>query len=77
MISTIMSIREAVRQHDRLGAAIAGCAEQFERAVAGGGRVALARVAAWVAYRGHCTCLRDGDVRVEPRRSNLSAPARS
>jgi hypothetical protein len=30
-----------------------------------------------LAYRGHCTCLRDGDVQVEPRRSNLSALARS
>jgi hypothetical protein len=31
----------------------------------GGGRwEALARVAARIAYRGHCKCLRDGDVRV-------------
>jgi hypothetical protein len=33
---------EAVREHDRLGAAVAGCGEQFERAAAGGGRDALA-----------------------------------
>jgi hypothetical protein len=50
--------REAVREHDRLGR---------ESAAAGGGRVALARVAAWVAYRGHWTCLRDDDERVERR----------
>src|SRR5260370_22535042 len=45
--------REAMRQHDRLGAAVAGCGEQFERAAAGGGRVSRARVAASVSYRGH------------------------
>jgi hypothetical protein len=56
----------AVREHDRLGAAIAAGCEQFENAAAGGGRDSFARVAAWVAYRGHCKCLRDGDVRVEP-----------
>src|SRR6266699_3579922 len=44
--------------------------EQLERAAAGGGRVVLARVAAWVAYRGHWTCLRDDDERVEPGRWN-------
>src|SRR2546429_9936258 len=37
--------REAVREHDRLGAAIAAGCEQFERAAVGGGRVALARAA--------------------------------
>jgi hypothetical protein len=31
--------------------------------------------AAWVAHRGHWTCLRDGDVRVEPRRSNCHRTA--
>jgi hypothetical protein len=47
--------------------------EQFERAAAGGGRVALARVAARIAYRGHWTCLRDGDMRVEGGGSARSA----
>ena len=42
----------------------------FLGAAASGGRDALARVAACVAYREHCKCLRDGDVQVEPRRSN-------
>jgi hypothetical protein len=37
---------EAVREHDRLSRAVARAGEQFEHAAAGGGRVALARVAA-------------------------------
>jgi len=40
-----------------------------------GGRDALARVAARVAYRGHCQCLRDGDAQVEPCR--VRTPGRS
>jgi WD40 repeat protein len=62
--------RETMRDHDRLGAAVAAEGKQFERAAAGGGMDVPARVAAWVAYRRHWTCLRDSDVRVEPRRSN-------
>jgi hypothetical protein len=58
--------REAMREHDRLGAAIAAGCEQFERAAAGGGMDVPARVAAWVAYRRHWTCLRDDDAQVEP-----------
>jgi hypothetical protein len=61
---------EAMRQHDRLRAAVAAGGKQFERAVASGGRDALARVAARVFHRGRCTCLRDGDARGEPRWSS-------
>jgi hypothetical protein len=50
------------------------CPQHPVRAAAGGGRVALARVAAWVVYRGHCTCLRHGDVRVEPRPQRRKSP---
>src|SRR5207245_1116462 len=39
------------------------------------GRDGLARVAARVAYQGHCRCLRDGDAQVEPRR--VRTPGRS
>jgi hypothetical protein len=45
--------REAVREHDRFGAAVTAGGEQFERAATGGGRAALARAVAWVAYEGH------------------------
>ena len=56
-----------MRQYDRLGAAVRGCGEQFERAAASGGRDALARVAARVG--GHGTlCLGDRDLQVEPGR---------
>jgi hypothetical protein len=42
-----------VCQHDRLGAAVAAGGEQFEGAAPSGGRDALARAVAWVAYEGH------------------------
>jgi len=35
-----------MREHDRLGRAIAGRSEQFERTAAGGGRDVLSRVVA-------------------------------
>ncbi len=51
------------------------CGEKFQGATASGGRDGLARVAARVAYQGHCRCLRDGDAQVEPRR--VRTPGRS
>ena len=59
----------------RLSQALGRGGEQFERAAAGGGRDALARVAAWVAHRGHWRCLRDDDLEVEPRRSHCHRTA--
>jgi hypothetical protein len=38
-----------MREHVHFSAAIWAGGEQFERAAAGGGRDALARIAAWVA----------------------------
>ena len=45
--------REAAREHDRFGAAVMAGGEQFERTAPSGGRDALARAVAWVAYEGH------------------------
>jgi hypothetical protein len=41
-------------------------AKQFDRAAPSGGRDALARAAAWVAYERHQAVLTEGDARVEP-----------
>jgi len=66
---------KAVGHQDRLGRTMRRSGEQFQSAAASGGRDALARVAARVAYRGHCRCLRDGDAQVEPCR--VRTPGRS
>jgi hypothetical protein len=69
--------REAVREHDRLGAAVAAGGQQFEGAAASGGRDALARAVAWASTKDIKRCLPEGDARVEQREGDRTRWFRS